>query len=160
VICCSLISAKHVQKQVLKRLNGSTEPFRIWGAHLASRRTRGRGPGYIDRGTTSNPTLSEVYKAMLPWDEAEHDETILSRVYAILDAEACQVKIGMTVNITRRLGELSSERGRAVEVLGTMRGGYDLERAMHGRFRRYRRERREWYSTEILGELIPLLDAA
>lgn len=83
-------------------------------------------------------------------------------VYFALDAEVSQIKIGISDNVDRRVTELGRERGRELDLLGSMRGGYDLERAMHGRFRDYRRERNEWYSAEIIGEVEALLaqDAA
>lgn len=97
--------------------------------------------------------------AVLGQHDDEAPEGIpLRSVYVVLDAEASQVKIGISANVPDRLRRLSRERGRQLELIGTMRGGYDLERAMHGRFRPYRRERYEWYSAEILGELTGLLD--
>jgi hypothetical protein len=89
-----------------------------------------------------------------------YEPTIVSQVYFLLDAEACQIKIGYTENsVEVRQRAHEKQRGRKLELLGTMRGGYDLERAMHGRFRDYRREANEWYSSEIIGELVPLLAA-
>lgn len=89
-----------------------------------------------------------------------YEPTIVSRVYFLLDREACQIKIGYTEDsVAKRQRRHERQRGRKLELLGTMAGGYDLERAMHGRFREYRREAQEWYSSEIIGELAPLLAA-
>lgn len=85
------------------------------------------------------------------------DETPLTHVYFALDAETSQVKIGYTTNLVRRMSQLERQRGRKLDLLGSMRGGYNLERAMHGRFSKYRVEGNEWYSAEILGELVALL---
>lgn len=105
-------------------------------------------------------TEYEALENLEPRDEPEpYDETPLTKVYFLLDAEACQVKIGITGNLSQRIANLNSQRGRKLELLGTMTGGYDLERAMHGRFHRYRVEGNEWYSSEIVGELAPLLAA-
>jgi hypothetical protein len=86
-----------------------------------------------------------------------HAAEPLTSVYVLLDAEACQVKIGISEDVERRVADLSRIRGRPLDLIGTMRGGYDLERAMHGRFREFRREGQEWYSSEILGDLEGLL---
>lgn len=93
----------------------------------------------------------------------EHDHyepTQLERVYVLLDHEACQVKIGWTrhsVHQRKRAAEL--DRGRTLELIGTFSGSRHLERALHQRFRSYRCEKREWFSSEILADLIPLLAA-
>lgn len=89
-----------------------------------------------------------------------HEPTVLSRVYFILDAEACQIKIGYTeVSVADRLRAHERKRGRKLDLLGELAGGPALERAMHGRFRDYRREANEWYSSEIIGEVAGLLAA-
>jgi hypothetical protein len=90
-----------------------------------------------------------------------YEPTVVSRVYFILDAPACQIKIGYahTGDVAGRLAAHERKRGRKLDLLGSLPGGYDLERAMHGRFRDYRREAREWYSSEIIGEVAGLLAA-
>jgi len=92
-------------------------------------------------------------------EEFEYDLVVLGRVYFLLDAEAAQVKIGLTGNLQRRIADLSRQRGRTLELLGTLKAGYDMERCLHQRFRGYRREGREWYSTEILPDVLELLTA-
>lgn len=82
---------------------------------------------------------------------------VLTRVYFLLDAEAAQIKIGFTKNLSQRIANLSLGRGRPLDLLGTLRGGRRLERALHARFRPYRRWGREWYSTEIIAEVQQLL---
>lgn len=126
---------------------------------LLIRQPRGtRIPDGFSRSITRTET--EALQNLEPREEPEpYDETPLTKVYFLLDADACQVKIGITGNLTQRIANLNSERGRKLDLLGTMTGGYDLERAMHGRFHRYRVEGREWYSSEIVGELVPLLAA-
>jgi hypothetical protein len=117
--------------------------------------TASRGYGWTD------PTLFRViYNEQGDrFPDGKPEETILSRVYFALDSEACQVKIGFTYDVKRRLKQLSHERGRKLDLLGELRGGYDLERCLHQRFRPWRREGNEWYSTEIIGEVHSLLAA-
>lgn len=89
-----------------------------------------------------------------------YEPVVVSRVYFILDPEACQIKIGYTEgDVDDRLRAHEKKRGHKLDLLGSLPGGYDLERAMHGRFRDYRREAREWYSSEIIGEVAGLLAA-
>lgn len=120
-----------------------------------------RGPQLVGGWHRAIPrTEREALDAVDPRDEDDpYEETPLRRVYFLLDRDACQVKIGITGNLDKRIATLSQERHRPLELLGSMRGGYDLERAMHGRFRDYRVERNEWYSSEIVGELAGLLAA-
>lgn len=107
-----------------------------------------------------NPTFGAVADSLDGLEADDYEPTISERVYALLDPEACQIKIGWTKDVPRRQRDLERQRGRKLELLGTMTGGYNLERAMHGRFREHRREANEWYSSEIIRELVPLLDAA
>jgi hypothetical protein len=131
-----------------------------------SRRARA-APSTCDHGTyvagrpwDGDSTFHTVWRADPAYEEpVELEETILGRVYFALDAEVCQVKIGLTGNVARRLEELGGLRGRPVELLGTLKGGYDLERCLHQRFSPWRREGREWYSTEILPDVLELLTA-
>lgn len=68
-----------------------------------------------------------------------YEPVVTSRVYFALDPDACQIKIGYTARTPEeRLAELR-ERRPNLELLGSLRGGYKLERAMHMRFRDYRR---------------------
>ena len=106
---------------------------------------------------TRDRTYTTVVDRQLPRYDADYDLTILGRVYFALDTQAAQVKVGLTGNVTRRLASLSRERGRPLELLGTLRGGYDLERCLHRRFAPWRAEAREWYSTEILPLVLDLL---
>ncbi len=95
-------------------------------------------------------------------DEEEPDAAepaVSTHVYFALDPDACQIKIGISENVPRRIADLSTDRGRPLDLLGTLQGGYNLERAMHGRFRPYRVEGREWYSSEIVAEVAALLAA-
>lgn len=80
-------------------------------------------------------------------------------MYFLLDYDASQVKIGYTEGSAEgRLQQYQQRRStHRLELLGSLRGGYDLERCMHGRFAQYRVEGREWYSAEILPEVMELL---
>lgn len=108
---------------------------------------------------TADPTYAAFMRETHPQDDDAPQETMPHRVYFALDREAAQIKIGYSTNIPRRIAQLGARRGRDLDLLGTMRGGYDLERAMHGRFAPYRCEAQEWYRSEIIGELAPLLEA-
>lgn len=89
-----------------------------------------------------------------------HEPTLLTRVYFVLDREVCQIKVGYTRrSVAARVRELERKRGRKLELLGTLTGGYDLERAMHGRFREYRREGHDWYGSEIIADVAALLES-
>lgn len=62
-----------------------------------------------------------------------YEPVVLSRVYFLLDAEACQIKIGYTTQLRRRVRAWELRRGRPLELLGTLRGGKPLERACAAR---------------------------
>ena len=90
-----------------------------------------------------------------------HEPTPLERVYVLLDREVCQVKIGWTSRSVKvRQRDIEYARGRKLELLGAMRGGRTLEKCLHARFSDYRSSHRspEWFSSEILAEVIPMLD--
>lgn len=88
-----------------------------------------------------------------------YEPVLLERVYVLLDRAACQVKIGWTTrSVERRRQNIQSATGRKLELVGTMRGGIELERCLHRRFSDYLREGNEWFSSEILADLLPLLD--
>lgn len=114
-----------------------------------------------------DPTFRAVLRAAgeLPNLVGDHDwhgePSIGSRVYFVLDPAACQIKVGYTARpVGRRVAELEKQRGRKLDLLGSLTGGSDLEQALHGRFRLHRREGRDWYSSEIIGEVAELLAAA
>jgi len=103
-----------------------------------------------------------VIWALLPPPHWLLDEEVSepeSLVYFLLDYDASQVKIGFTEGTAEsRLRKWQSHRPtHRLELLGVLRGSYDLERCMHGRFAQYRVEGREWYSAEILPEVMELL---
>lgn len=110
------------------------------------------------RGTT-DPTFRQALALGEVAEDEDNGKTVgEKRVYFVLDAEAGQVKIGVSRNVAARIREFSRSRGREVELLGTLIGGDALEIAMHSRFRPYRQERAEWFSAEILPEVLTLLD--
>jgi len=118
----------------------------------------GSRQGSSSRNPRSDLTFTEVVRALEPEDEDDgYEPTRLERVYFLLDREACQIKIGWTRDLDRRKRQIEHERGRPMELLGVLPGGYDLERSMHAQFGAYRREGREWYSSEIIGAIAPLL---
>jgi len=106
----------------------------------------------------TDPTLTLAFHSLFPNEPYEpFDQTITERVYFLLDTEASQVKIGRSANIQRRISDLSQKRRGPLELLGTLNGGLRLEHAMHARFRPYRREGNEWYSAEILPDVLAIL---
>ena len=114
-----------------------------------------------NKARQADPTLGRVIAQMDGDPEPDdYEETISTSVYVLLDADACQVKIGYTADVDRRKRELESRRGRPLDLLHTFKGGRRLENALHERFRPYRRESLEWYSTEILGEIESMARAA
>lgn len=125
---------------------------------------RGQGYGASGRASrryeVSDPTFVAVMAETMPLDELDYEGDTLERVYFALDSDAAQVKIGWTRNVDRRLIQLRQQRQRPIELLGTLDGGYNLERSLHQQFATYRREAREWYSTEILPLVSDLLEAA
>ena len=89
--------------------------------------------------------------------EDDYEPTVCEWVYFALDPGECRIKIGWTRDVQRRLRDLR-RTCRGLELLGALRGGYNLERAMHGRFRAYRCSgTREWYSSVIAAEVLGLL---
>jgi hypothetical protein len=113
-------------------------------------------PGLVRPNTGRDPTAGRVIEG------GPHEFDVSSEpqgvVYALLDREVCHVKIGFTAKSARgRQREHERRRGRPLELLGVMRGGRSLERAMHARFADHQAER-EWFGSEIVAELLPLLD--
>jgi hypothetical protein len=110
--------------------------------------------------TDRNPTARAGTGSMDPMGEHDYYEPVItSRVYFALDPDACQIKIGYTTRTPeQRLQELQARRPN-LELLGSLRGGHRLERAMHNRFRNYKREGQEWFSSEIIADVAELLAA-
>jgi hypothetical protein len=109
-------------------------------------------------GTPEDTVFSAVRRNL---EGEEPDESIdkprYSRhVYFLLDHDACEIKIGLSTNVKRRQTSLEWERGRKLELLGTMSGGDKLERAMHSRFRDHRK-RGEWFSSVIAADVLQLI---
>jgi hypothetical protein len=95
---------------------------------------------------------------MMPLEEEPPLPACDTYVYFLLDHELGQVKIGWTLDVACRTRALSRQRGRKLDLLGSIEGDYNLERLLHARFANYRAPgTREWYSTEILPELQHLL---
>lgn len=109
-----------------------------------------------------NPTYAEVAMGLglhSP-DPEPYEGTPLQSVYFLLDPELCRIKIGVTVDVKARVRQHERQRGRKLELLGTLKGGDRLEKAMHSRFAPLRAERGEWFSSEIAAEVLELLEAA
>ena len=112
------------------------------------------------RREDSRDTYLRVLDSLEPEPEREvYDETPLTHIYFLLDHDAAQIKIGIAKDVEARKRQHERARGRKLDLLGAIRGGAALEIAMHSRFAPYRREKREWYSSEIIGEVADLLAA-
>ncbi len=71
-------------------------------------------------------------------------------VYVLRRQRDGMIKIGYSTNVTNRIRGLSDGHGE-LELLFTLHGDRAVEQALHERFQRHRRERREWFAEE--GEL-------
>ena len=117
--------------------------------------------GYLRPGSTAvidrDPTARHGTGSMDTMGEHDYYEPVVTdRVYFLLDPEACQIKIGTTGNLEQRIKDHEQRRGHKLELLGTMAGGYRLERAMHNRFSEHRQER-EWFDSCIAVDVLGLL---
>lgn len=107
-----------------------------------------------------DPTVSRATGWMDQMGSHDYYEPVVtSSVYFALDPDACQIKIGYTTRTPEeRLDELRRRQRRPnLQLLGSMRGGYKLERAMHARFREHKREAHEWFDSCIAAEVLTLL---
>ena len=66
-------------------------------------------------------------------------------VYFALNPRTCEIKIGTTRHLPRRLASLASSCGSRLQLLGCIAGHYEREREVHNRFRRIRRLGSEWF---------------
>lgn len=103
-----------------------------------------------------DPTCAQAHANTQPERET-YEETPLTRVYFAIDHDKAQVKIGVTSDVDRRLTQLKHDRGHELDLIGSVAGGRTLEDCLHARFAPYRREGREWYTTEILPEVQTIL---
>lgn len=67
-----------------------------------------------------------------------------TRVYLIREVGSSFVKVGVASDPSRRLSDLQTGNPRRLEIVWTIPGGYDLERALHSWFDKYRAEG-EWF---------------
>jgi DNA-binding XRE family transcriptional regulator len=72
------------------------------------------------------------------------DESAVGYVYFIEGADSGLIKIGFSRNPRRRLGAIRAHAAEPVRLLATVRGGPDLARDVHSRFRR-RRVQGAWF---------------
>jgi len=86
--------------------------------------------------------VSPFRKEHQPLVRKWHRKPIHRRVYFISDGEL--VKIGFSLNVEKRLQQLSFEAGKPLTVLATVEGGPALERKYHEQFASYR-VRGEWF---------------
>lgn len=59
-------------------------------------------------------------------------------VYVLLAPHCNAIKIGVATDVTRRVKSPSTAHPYPLKLLGTIKGGRDLERALHRRFQEYR----------------------
>lgn len=104
-----------------------------------------------------NPTVKAAFESM----GVEDDPALLTEVknapvvYA-LRAVGHGIKIGFTRNLPRRLKAYATHCPNRLMLVGTFRGGVELEQQLKIRFE-HARIRGEWYSERILPELLDLL---
>jgi hypothetical protein len=55
-------------------------------------------------------------------------------IYFVATPDRSRIKIGTTVKLSRRLGQLIAEYGHGLEVLAVIEGSYDEEKSLHQRF--------------------------
>lgn len=70
--------------------------------------------------------------------------------------EDAPIKIGITWDLAHRIGNLRTASPYEIELLGTVLGGKDRERAIHARFA-HLRIRGEWFRSEP--ELLEFIEA-
>lgn len=101
------------------------------------------GRGLLERKAIDGKTMVRT----AAWDGAHDDAD--SYVYFIQE-EGGLVKIGVAKDPDRRLKDLRAGNPRELVLLGTMRGGRDVEFELHNTFASYR-ERGEWFRpTKVL----------
>jgi hypothetical protein len=76
-------------------------------------------------------------------------------IYFIQPADGSRVKIGTTIHLARRLGQLCAETGEDLRVLAVIEGGRDEEQALHRRFDHLRIVN-EWFEpgNDLLGFIV------
>lgn len=65
-------------------------------------------------------------------------------IYFIQSGDNGHVKIGYTTNFESRLKHLQTGCPETLKILATIKGGEDIERQLHNRFRQYQ-YRNEWF---------------
>lgn len=76
------------------------------------------------------PTLIVEVKAYnsVYGKQERHDKRV---VYFLQRGEDGPIKIGVSLNLKRRISELQTTSSEPLRLLGTVRGGYDLESNLH-----------------------------
>lgn len=95
-------------------------------------------------------TKAQAYRAFKKRGSAPWSRDVVSpnaNVYFIRDGNKRRVKIGMSTNVENRLKGLAHPFLGELTVMGTVPGGYAMEREMHHRFAEHRISG-EWFKLE------------
>jgi hypothetical protein len=91
------------------------------------------------------------FSAMLTWarvsdyrKKGDQKTTIKSKVYFLLDEESNLLKIGRTLDVTSRRRTLETMSGRKLTLIGSIKGGAEMESYFHRMYKPYRCEG-EWF---------------
>ena len=126
----------------------STGAFREFcREHGISARRRPSLPGRRFADAWPSPSSSADYLGA-------HDDLV---VYFIR-AESGQIKIGVSVDVVRRMQDLQGASPSRLELLGTVSGGLREEGRLHRKFAAHRLHG-EWFSEDIRFEVAKLLQA-
>lgn len=108
----------------------------------------------LDRANCTEGKQKAMWLNMAIRDEKE------SKVYFLLITSDGEnkgreglIKIGYTINLSRRLSTYRIKNGLKFEVMGVMRGGPILERHLHEKFSSYLVHGVEWFQSapELIG---------
>jgi hypothetical protein len=131
--------------------------------YLIRRRRRvngGRYGGHLEVYDTPQPRVADTINLDPPRRgglRLEHDGPV---VYVIGEPGSQVVKIGTTVSLEARLKGIQTASPARVDVLWFTPGSWELEEALHSRFRAIR-QRGEWFHFgELEGDPVELVSAA
>ena len=117
------------------------------GEGRARRRAVGRAPR--SNAAFPSPAVGAVGTCEVPTTQspARKNEKKESLVYALATSDRTKVKIGTTVNLKRRMRDLTQGTEGALDLIATWSGGRALERWFHDTFAAYRIHH-EWFRHE------------
>jgi hypothetical protein len=129
----NLDAARAATERLKRRIN----PHMMWRIVKEMRAAKGlKGPV-----GGSGRTAGRRFDLGRDWDD--HN----SQVYFLRVKGTDEVKIGYSVRLNKRVGEINVSHSRDLELIATVSGGIDAEGRLHRRFASYR-IRGEWYRLE------------